>query len=326
MIQRALLCTLLLLLAIGGSLGTACGADAPRKPMSVIIAVPANRSPAFQRQFTHDLGLLYTDVIPGDQVTVINASTLQVVEQVTIPADLGESDNERDNALEESFAPIFRFANTSDSNEDMDNVHIPALEREIGHNVMPTIDARPVNVIVIGSIQWDEPRDATWNFHQYFPSDFFLLQRGGSFGLAGDESSLTGTRVSILYTDKKSDFPWDGFRNDVIDFWRKSIKGRGGSIGEVAAYGEGSYQHFFATTEDTRAATINVTAPMVLYAPGSVNVPVDRLGANPLPPEKGQNNAHLDRRFSRRHGHNSHSSGTGGGAGHNRNGAGSVSG
>jgi hypothetical protein len=300
--------------------------DAARNPVALIIAAPANRSPGMQKLLRRDLARLYGDVITGDQISFVNASSLQVMATFTVPGNLGDTENERDDALLDLFAPLNAFVSRTDSTVPVDNVHMPALLREIGRNILPTFTGHAANVVIIGSMQWEEKEEADWSFHDHMPSDFFLSQSGGSFGLAGEETILNGARVSILYSDKPDAFAWEGFRQMALAWWRKSIRGRGGAVGEIAPYGQGSYPRFFATTEDATPAPIDTAAKMVLYAPGMVTVPVKRIGDKPLPSKKDSHDAHVDNRIHRRHGYHKNPAGPAGRAGQHNSGGGVVAG
>lgn len=324
-----LLATLLfvgaLILGTARSIPSARADEAPRPPMGLIVCVPANRSPDVQKLLRQQVGRLYGDVVKGDRLVVINASTRQTIVNAVIP-DLGTTDNERDNALLDVFAPVNAFVAHMDPSAQLDNAHIIANVRDIEANILQTFEMRPVNAIFIGKILWSEPHESDWDFRTRLPSDYFLLERGGWFGLRGEETALKGVRVSILFTDKNDDFAWNGWQQMVVEFYRKSILGRGGTIGEIGAYAQGSYPRFFASTEDTRAVKIDTTAPKVLYAPGSVGVRVVQLGDDPPinPDHKEPSNVRSSRSVSRRHGNHSHPAGAGSGFGHDHAGSGSV--
>ena len=267
--------------------GPARAEVAQRAPVALVIAMPANRSAALQKQIRQDIARLYVGAAPGDRLVFVNASTLQQIAAITVPDNLGDSDRERDDALLDLFAPVYRFVARSDPSAPLDNLHIPPLLREIGRNVLGQFPDHKANVILIGSVIWDEPKDANWTFRDHLPSDYFLNMAGGAFGVAGEESILSGARVSILYSERPENFAYEGFRGAIVDLWRKSIRGRAGRVGEIGPYGSGSYDRFFAATEDTTPAVISTTAPRVVYEAGGHLVPVQRLGELPLPGESG---------------------------------------
>jgi hypothetical protein len=133
-------------------------------------------------------------------------------------------------------------------------------------------------VIVFGSLNWENKKDATWAFKDHLVMDGFLNDRGGPFGVVGEESILRGALVSILFTDTPDAFITTGGAKWVQNFWGKSIKGRGGRVGAIEPYNAGSYQRLFASLEDPTPYIIDTSAPRAIIEPGMVMTPTYRPG------------------------------------------------
>jgi hypothetical protein len=267
MYRRTFLAGLLATVAIRPAL-------AAREPQSFVIALPANRSPDTQQEAGRLATRLYTEVIPGDWVTFFDASQLKIVTSFQVPADLGESERERDEALGDLFLPINRFIAQNDAASPLNNLNIPETLRELGINILPKFPDRRANIVMIGSMIWDNPKTAVnWSFRNRIPSDAFLADHGSAFGLGGQETILSGALVSLLYTDRSGDFEWEGFRKLTIAFWGKSILGRGGRIGAIKPFDADSFARLTSSVEDTTPYPINLKDDRYLIKPGMIVVP-----------------------------------------------------
>ena len=256
-------------------------AFAAREPQSFVIVLPANRSPAIQQEAGRLATRLYTEVVAGDWVTFVNASELKVVTSFQVPGDLGDSERERDDALGDLFLPINRFIAVNDTTVPLNGLNIPETLRELGINILPKFPEHRANIVLIGSMIWDNPKAAVnWSFHNHIPSDAFLADHGGAFGIGGQETILSGALISLLYTDKLEDFQWEGSRKLMIAFWGKSIVGRGGSIGAIKPFDADSFDRLTSHVVDTTPYPINFKDDRYLIKPGFVVVQ-ERSGSTP---------------------------------------------
>jgi hypothetical protein len=268
---------------IGVSLATLCAGEArAREPAGLVLAIPANRSPALNKLIGQHMARLYGDIIAGDRLIVVNASTQGVVAHI-VAGDLGDADNEvdRDEALLDQFAPVSRFIAVNDSSVSVDNCNIPATLRAMKSN-LPWFPDRKANVIIFGSLNWENRKDATWAFKDHLVMDGFLNERGGPFGVVSEENILNGALVSILFTDAPDAFITSGGEKWVQNFWGKSIKGRGGRVGAIEPYNAGSYPRLFATLEDITIYSIDPNAPKAIIEPRMVLTPTYR-SDQPIP-------------------------------------------
>jgi hypothetical protein len=257
-----------------------------REPVTLVLAIPANRSPHLDGFLRPHIAHLYRDLTPGDRLVVVNASTQGTVALVEA-GDLGDNDVDRDEALLDQFAPITRFLGVNDNSVPVDNCNIPATLRTM-KNVLALFPDRKANVVIFGSLNWENKKDAKWTFKDVFVLDGFLNQQGGAFGVVGEEDILRGALVSILFTDAPDAFLSTGGEQWVQKFWGKSIKGRGGRVGAIEAYDAGSYQRFFSTVEDTTPYVIDADAARAIMVPGwrhtPTYVPGQAVSGNDAPP------------------------------------------
>lgn len=272
---------------LAGGTQSVLGAVVGRDPVAIVLAVPANRSAELTNQIRRDVARLYSDVRPGDRFVLVNASTQGVVKEIVMPADIGEADRDRDDALLDLFAPINRFLAINDPTAPADDLNIPMTLRAIGLAVLPRFPAKQANVVLIGSMNWENERDATWSFKSHLVLDGFLNQKGGPFGVIGEEHVLDGARVSILFTDKPEAFKTTGSQKHVIAFWGKSIRGRGGRVGSIEPYAPDAYTRLFATAEDPTPYEIDVNAPRAIQVVGYNPTPVIKSG-QPLVPRNAK--------------------------------------
>jgi hypothetical protein len=199
-----------------------------------------------------------------------------------VPYDLGDSDSDRDDALGDLFMPINRFVVKGDATAPVDQLFIPETLREIGLNVMSKLPDHKANVVLIGSAIWEKPDDANWSFRSRVPSDSFLCERGGEFGLVGQESILTGARVSLLYTDDtEKGFEWESSRQLIIAFWGKSIVGRGGHVGAIKPFDADGFDRLMSSVEDPTPYAINPKEKRFLHGSGTEYIATQFSGKPP---------------------------------------------
>lgn len=231
---------------------------------SFVIAVPASLSPAASDQATTLFGGLYERLRPGDQMVVVDASHLTRVATINVPANLGDGKKARARAFGADYGAINAFLAGTDSKSATDNLNIPRLLREIGFDILPAMRDHKAQVLLVGSIIWENAQDGDFTFRDMTPSDGFLTTPGDTFSVIGQETALSGALVSICFTDKLSDFQWDGFRDQIVNFWGKSIVGRGGAVGSIQPAAGNCLDRLLDATPSTQSFVIDRTERLFL--------------------------------------------------------------
>jgi hypothetical protein len=252
-------------------LGTALSSAAHAR--SLIVAVPANMSPPAQEAAESFFANVFNRLQPGDVLTVIDATHLTMVAQATTPANLGSDPKARARVFGEAQGRINDVLGQPDPAALPDNLNIPILLRELGLNVIPKLPDHVAQIILLGSLIW-ESRDTNWSFRDLLPSDGFLVKPVGTFGITGQETILTGSLISICYTDAIDGFQWEGFRQSTIAFWGKSIVGRGGKVGGMQPMDNACVARLFSPAEDKTAYVINRKEDLFLHKMHWVKVDV----------------------------------------------------
>lgn len=223
---------------------------------SFVVAIPANLSPPAQEAAEGFFASVFDRLQPGDTLTVVDATHLTVAAQVTTPAGLGPSPKARARVFGEAQGRINDLIGQPDPAALPDDLNIPVLLRELGLNVIPKLPDRDPQTVLLGSLIW-ESRDINWSFRTNIPSDGFFVKPVGIFGVIGQETILAGSLTSICYTDKIDGFQWEGFRQETIAFWGKSIVGRGGKVGGIQPISDDCAARLFSPAEDKTAYVIN---------------------------------------------------------------------
>jgi hypothetical protein len=241
---------------------------------SFVVAMPANLSPPTQEAARSFFAGVFDRLQAGDTLAVVDTSHFTVPVQVTLPANLGPTPKARARVLGEAEGRINDMIDQPDPKVLPDNLHIPVLLREIGLNVLPNLPDRDPQVVLLGSLIWEDPKEGDWTFREFVPSDGFLVEPIGSFGVTGQESILAGSLISICYTDKVDGFQWEGFRQMTINFWGKSIAGRGGKVGSIEPIAEDCVGRLFSRAADKTPYVINRKEKAFLNTVHWVQVPV----------------------------------------------------
>ena len=244
------------------------------KARSLVVAVPANMSPATAEAAETFFTGLFNRLQPRDTVAVFDATHLTIAAQVTAPDNLGTDPKARARVFGAARGDINDMIEQAAPEAVPDDLNIPVLLREIGLNVIPKLpDKDDLHILLIGSILW-QSKDTNWSFREYIPSDGFLVKPVGVFRVTGQESILTGSLTSICYTDKIDGFQWEGFRQQTIEFWGKSIVGRGGKVGGIQPFAADCVARLFSPVEDKTAYVIDRHADVFLRKVHWVNVDV----------------------------------------------------
>jgi hypothetical protein len=242
---------------------------------SYVIVVPDHMSPSAQEGaqglIMGAIGRLKT----GDNFTLYDAGHLAVVAEMMTP-DLPVAPKGRARALAPLLGKINQFLGEPADEASANNLNIPATLRELGTNVIPKLKDKDIHIMMVGSIVWFSPKETndTWSFKDKLPSDGFFTRNAGSFGIGAQETILAGTLVSICFSDKIDDFPREGFRRAIMEFWGKSIVGRGGKVGAIVPYSSACTDRLFASDEDPTPYVIDRNEDLFLRTPKWITVPV----------------------------------------------------
>jgi hypothetical protein len=241
---------------------------------SLVVAVPANMSPETAEDAETFFTALFDGLQPRDTLVVFDATHLTIAAQVTAPDNLGTDPKARARVFGAARGSINDLLEQAARDAVPDDLNIPVLLRELGLNVIPQLpDKDDLHILLIGSILW-QSKDANWSFREYVPSDGFLVQPVGIFRVSGQESLLAGSITSICYTDKIDGFQWEGFRQQTIDFWGKSIVGRGGKVGGIQPLAADCVARLFSPVEDKTPYVIDRHADVFLRKAHWVKVDV----------------------------------------------------
>ncbi|NOG70474.1 hypothetical protein [Roseicella sp. DB1501] len=231
---------------------------------SFIVALPANLSPAAQEHVAEFFGQVYMALEPKDSLTVFDASHLRRVATLFMPETIGTGKRDRIKALGPAAGQISEFISGVDAGVKADDINIPAALRDLGSTVLPTMPGGKANVLFIGSLIWENENDGNFNTRNFIPSDGFLMDAGGPFGVVGQEKVLSGALVSFCYTDAVKSFASERFRQKLVSFWGKSVVGRGGKVGAIEAYGSGCAARLASDAVDATPYAINRSEKLFL--------------------------------------------------------------
>ncbi|MBN8929686.1 MAG: hypothetical protein J0H19_24075 [Rhodospirillales bacterium] len=248
-----------------------CAARAHAETM--IVAMPANMSSSVQEEASAFMGRVYQDLKPNDVLIVFDASRERPVATLRMPDHIGTGRRDRIRALGPAAGQIMDFITGTAPDAKPDNLNIPATLREIGATIMPEV--KEAKILLIGSLFYDDPRNANFTTKEFLPSDGFLTQnvRGG-FSVIGQEALLKGALVSICYTDPGSAFQTEAFRQSTVEFWGKSIVGRGGKVGSIQEYSRACAARLRSDVVDPAEYKIDYTAKLFLMKQHWVKVDV----------------------------------------------------
>ncbi len=200
---------------------------------TLIVGIPANLSDTAHTHVDDVIGGIYDGLQPGDDLIVIDANHLNRVTEAAIPAQGFASKKAKARALGPVFQKIYAFTSADDRSAEADNLNIPPLLHEIGDNILPAVDGRRAQILLLGSLIWSSPQDASFTFRDGIPSDGILTGSSGPFSIQGRSGALTGALVSVCYTDPPSAFQADDFKTLAQTFWGKMISGQGGKVGAM---------------------------------------------------------------------------------------------
>jgi hypothetical protein len=240
---------------------------------SYIVALPANLSPAFVELAEGIIAGAFDRLQSGDTLIGFDATHLSIIGQITVPATIGTDAKARAREFGELEGKINDVIEEPDKSAAADDINIPVLLREIGLNVLPKLSDHDVHTLLIGSVIWAD-KGTNWSFRENLPSDGFLVKPIGVFAVTGQETSLAGSLTSICYTDKITGFAWEGFRQETLNFWAKSIVGRGGKVGGLQPIAADCPARLFSMQEDKTPYTINRGEAVFLRKMHWVNVDV----------------------------------------------------
>jgi hypothetical protein len=240
---------------------------------SLVVAIPANMSPGLVETTEGFFADVFNRQEPRDTLVVFDASHLKIIAQVIAPQNLGTDAKARARVFGEAEGAVNDVIDEPDKSAKADDLNIPVLLRELGLNVIPKLPDHDPHVVLIGSTIWSD-KDTNWSFKEFIPSDGFLTNRVGVFNVLGQETILNGALISICYTDKIDGFAWEGFRRETLNFWGKSLTGRGGKVGGFQPYAPDCAARLFSTLEDKTAYTIDHRQPVFLRKMHWVNVDV----------------------------------------------------
>ena len=221
--KRLLICSTALWLVL------ASRADA----RTLIVGIPANLSDVAHTHVDDVMGGIYDGLQPGDDLIVIDANHLSRVTEAAIPAQGFASKKAKARTLGPVFQEIYAFTSAIDRSVEADNLNIPPLLRDIGDNVLPGVNGHRAQILLLGSLIWSSPQDASFTFRDGIPSDGFLTESSGPFSIQGRGGALTGALVSVCYTAPPSAFQADDFKTLAETFWGKMISGQGGKVGAM---------------------------------------------------------------------------------------------
>jgi hypothetical protein len=242
-----------------------------------VVAIPANMSSDLQDKATEFFGGVFERAQPGDRLVVEDAGHLTMAVDFTFPRDLSAEPKPRARQLSTAQGAVNDAVSQESDGWIVDSLNIPALLRELGTNVLPKLKDKDVHVILVGSIVWQSPKETmggTWSFKDKLPSDGFLTRNVGTFGIVGQENILAGALVSICSSDNIGEFPRESFRLAIVQFWGKSIVGRGGKVGAIIPYSAACVDRLFASDEDPTHYVIDPNEDVFLRTPKWILVPV----------------------------------------------------
>lgn len=228
----------------------------PARAETMIVAVPARLSADAQTEVSEFFGKTFQSLQPKDKLIVFDASRLRIVATLNMPDQIGTGKRARIKALGPAAGQIMDFITGADADAVADGLNIPSTLREIGATILPTV--KDAKVLLVGSAFYEDRRNADFSTRDFVPSDGFLLEKTrGVFSVAGQENTLKGALVSICYTDPSSAFVSEQFRQMTVDFWGKSIVGRGGKVGSIQQYSSACAERLRSDVVDPAQYKIN---------------------------------------------------------------------
>ena len=242
-----------------------------------VVGIPANASATTQTNLEGFFAKVFDNLKPRDTLVVMDANHLKPVAQFIVPDDIPATPKARARFFGPYQGKINEAIGEPDTTSLQDNLNIPTLLRELGTNIFPKLAERDnIHVVILGSIMWESPKNSkgTWTFRDYIPSDGFLTKPIGVFNILGQEKMLAGSLVSVCYTDKINDFQREGFRRETINFWGKSVVGRGGKVGSFQPADDDCATRLFSKTEDPTPYVIDRNADVYLMQAHWVTVQV----------------------------------------------------
>jgi hypothetical protein len=255
-------------LMLGSALST------PALSRSYVVVMPANLSPSFAEIAEGFVADVVNRLQPGDTLAAFDASHLSLIGMQTAPDDLAADDAyARARVFGELEGRINDIIDEADKTAAENDLDIPVALREVGLNLLPKLPDKEPHILLLGSVIWAS-RDANWSFRETLPSDGFFLKPIGSFNVLGQETILSGALVSICYTDKIDGFTSEGFRRETLNYWGKSIVGRGGHVGGFQPFAPDCAARLFSSVEDQTPYVIDRHAGVYLMKRHWVYVPV----------------------------------------------------
>jgi hypothetical protein len=243
---------------------------------TLVVGISGNLSSDARAEVNGVLGGIYDNVQPGDHVIFLDANRLAEIASLTEPAEGFGAKRAKARALGPVFQKVYDFTGASNDAVPVNDLGIPQFLVFVGRNIVPAADRKQAQVLLLGSIVFDDPQNAGFSFRDLVPSDGMLVQLNTVFDIAGRENSLTGALVSICYTDA------DAIRavkpgvhtNSVIKFWGKMITGQGGHVGSIMTISPACSDRLFSDVASSEDFSIDRNAKPELLRDGWVTVPV----------------------------------------------------
>lgn len=201
-----------------------------------IIAVSPYLNPVEAKQQNIALLQSLTQLLPGDKAVLLDGYNLNHIGDFTIPDNPAyKSPKARLNINREAVGALMQFAEKSvtpgtNGHPSVNGaVHLPQL---LGHLAKNYAQTGKLDVIVLGSPFYDDPREAAFSMTEgRFPSDghLFASQNKTPFGDPQHPQLLTNLQVHISYGSENI-MQSDQHRFYVHRFWALYIEQHGGKL------------------------------------------------------------------------------------------------
>ena len=183
------------------------------------------------------LETLVTEALPmGDQLTIVDAKTLQTIEAFAIPAE-GKAYRHakfRKKAFRKQLRTVRTYIEEL-PDSGAGGLDVPLFLGHVGTKLAPAPDGDGVRarVLVIGNALHQDPKEPDFDMREgYFPSDAHIEApiQSSPYGTAGKEGFLDGIDVHFLYTNPSDSWASSLYRDRIERFWTLFVGAQGGSL------------------------------------------------------------------------------------------------
>lgn len=164
------------------------------------------------------------------------------------------------------------------------NLHIPEALGDLGRNLIPSLQEKSADILLIGNPLYFDPRDGRFAMtDRYYPSDSHIRSRPSEtpYGTAGRETLLSGATIHMCVP--RDEFVTKDHEEAVRRFWSLWIAAQGGRLGtfgfdltqcfERMRKGEASGQETFSLTPGTKLEMLRSHAPIPAVLPATTDRP-----------------------------------------------------